>query len=80
MGKPNLTYRWFLPVEGETCPDQRWRVVYTDGLRTLPVEVCAPDEGTAMMRAGMKRAELTKWDRFFDTYPKWEKVSSEAVA
>lgn len=72
-------HRLFLPLEGEVCPDQRWRVMYTDGFRTLPVEVCAPDEGTAVMRAGMKRAELTRKDYYFGTRPNWDRLSVKPV-
>lgn len=31
---------------------------------TMPIPVEAPDEDTAKMRAGMRRAELTRFPRF----------------
>jgi hypothetical protein len=66
MRKKPMAYQWFLPIEGDECPDTRWRLVYSNGKgATLPVEVCAPDEETARMRAGMKRAEMLRLDRLF---------------
>lgn len=62
-----MAYQLFLPVEGVVCPDARWRVVYRRGMTTTPVEVCAPDENTAVMRAGMKRAEIFKNEQWFFT-------------
>lgn len=66
------TYTWYLPEEGNPDPEPRWRVMYgwENGNGSFPVEVCAPDEETAIMRAGMKRAEMTKLDRYFWGYGK----------
>lgn len=65
----SLAYQLFLPTKGvdTPCPDARWRVVYRRGMITTPVEVCAPDEETAVMRAGMKRAALFANEEWFFT-------------
>ncbi len=74
-------YKWFLPLERDKCPDALWRAVYSNGRGgKVPVDVCAPDEETARMRAGMKLAELTRLDRMFWQgefwrIPTWERVS-----
>ena len=76
-------HTWFLPVEGE-CPDQRWRATYrSNGGMTVCVEVCAPNEDTAVMRAGMKRAGGQELFRqlFPQTHAdtKWERLSVERI-
>lgn len=83
-GRP-LAHTIFLPVAGvdEPCEDGRWRVVYRRGMMTVPVEVCAPDEETAVMRAGMKRGEMFRLE--WSVFPRlaatsnWERESVERV-
>jgi hypothetical protein len=72
----------FLPTEDydPVTDGPVWDVVYTDGKRVLTVQVVALDEETAVMRAGMKRAEMTKGDRWFfsmGNWPNWERVSAK---
>ena len=86
MGRRVPSYTLFLPPAGAADPvDQpRWRVLYQRNGATLPVEVCAADEETAVMRAGMKRAELLRLER--QIFPaavrqagSWERLSVELV-
>jgi hypothetical protein len=79
-----MAFVLYLPVEGVEypCPDYRWRLVYRRGAMTLPVEVCAPDEETAIMRGGMKRAEMLRLEKAI--FPgcsrvKWERESVERI-
>lgn len=79
-----LAHTLFLPVEGEDqpCSDGRWRVLYRRGTMTMPVEVCAPDDETAIMRAGMKRAEMLRLERAL--FPRlaakhWERESVQKI-
>jgi len=64
-------------VRGGGEPLHRFRVVYgRDGV-TIPVEVEAPDAETAIMRAGMRRAELLylSWVPLTHRRHKYERLS-----
>lgn len=78
-----LSHMLFLPVDPDDVPEPIWKVVYADQTGTMPVYVCAPDEDTAVMRAGMKRSEMLKLDRYFwgpsHAPRKWTRVSVEVV-
>lgn len=85
MSTKPAAYTWFLPTAGldESCPDSRWRVTYRRGAMMFPVEVCAPDEDTAVYYAGMKRAGLLRTEEW--AFPmlhmnKWERENVERLS
>jgi hypothetical protein len=59
--------------------EPKWTVTYGRNGVTMPITVCAADEETAIMRAGMKRAELNnQWGaRGFASFrygARWERL------
>lgn len=79
MSKNPPAYTWYLPPAGKSDPEPRWKVMYSDGNGSFPVEVCAPTEETAIMRAGMKRAELTRFNLWDMPKPIYERLSIELL-
>jgi hypothetical protein len=61
--------------ESVTLP--RFRVLYRHGGVTVPIVVEAPNAETAIMRAGMRRAELLylNWVELSHRRLKWERLS-----